>query len=101
MPNNVFKTSITSLLMGIIRRLKVLLTSRNLFCNWFSVGIKYYLIKHGLVDGSITARFRCGDGRVYVLSPQAYSRIVSAYYGGLFRLVCDGELIGRFFGVID
>ena len=59
------------------------------------------MIERGLVDGSITVRFRCGDGRVYVLSPQAYSRIVSAYYGGLFRLVCDGELIGRFFGVID
>ena len=38
---------------------------------------------------------------MYVLSPWAYSLIVNAYYGGLFRLVCDGELIGRFFGFID
>jgi len=53
------------------------------------------------VDGSITARFGCGGERVYVLSPWAYWLIVSAYYDGLFRLVCDGELIGRFFGVID
>jgi hypothetical protein len=72
--------------MGIIRILGVLLASRKLFRNWFSAGIRYYLIKHGLVDGSITARFRC-DGRVYVLSPKAYASIVSAYYGGLFRLV--------------
>jgi len=57
--------------MGIIRRLRVLLASRNLFRNWLSAGIRYYLIERGLVDGSITARFRCGDGRVYVLSPQA------------------------------
>jgi FkbM family methyltransferase len=87
--------------MDIIRRLRVLLASRNLFRNWLFAGIRYYLIERGLVDGSITARFRCGDGGVYVLSPWVYSLIVSAYYGGLFRLVCDGELIGRFFGVID
>jgi FkbM family methyltransferase len=87
--------------MGILRRIKVLLASRELFRNWLSAGIRYYLIGRGLVDGSITARFRCGDGRVYVLSPQAYASIVSAYYDGLFRLVCDGELVGRFFGVID
>jgi hypothetical protein len=87
--------------MGITRRLRVLLASRKLFHNWLPAGIRYYLIKHGLVDRNITARFRCGGERVYVLSPWAYWLIVSAYYDGLFRLVCDGELIGRFFGVID
>jgi len=39
--------------------------------------------------------------RVYVLGPWIYSLIVNAYYDGLFRLVCDGELVGKFFGVID
>jgi FkbM family methyltransferase len=87
--------------MGIIHRLRVLLMRRKLFRNWLSASIRYYLIRHGFIDGSITVRFRCGDGRVYVLSPWVYSRIVNAYYDGLFRLVCDGELIGRFFGVID
>jgi len=58
--------------MGITRRLRVLLASRKLFSNWLSAGIRYYLIERGLIDGSITARFRCGDGRMYVLSPQVY-----------------------------
>jgi len=87
--------------MGILRNIKILLASRKLFRNWPPAGIRYYLIERGLIDGSITVRFRCGDGRVYVLSPWVYSRIVGAYYDGLFRLVCDGELIGRFSGVID
>jgi len=86
--------------MGILRNIKILLASRKLFRNWFSAGIRYYLIGRGLVGGGITVRFRCG-GRVYVLSPWVYSLIVGAYYDSLFRLVCGGELIGRFFGVID
>jgi FkbM family methyltransferase len=87
--------------MRTLHRLRALLTSRKLFRNWLSTGVRYYLIRRGLVSGGITARFRCGGERVYVLSPWAYSLIVNAYYGGLFRLVCDGELIGRFFNIID
>ena len=34
--------------MSIFRRLRVLLVSRNLFRNWLSDGIKYYLSSHGL-----------------------------------------------------
>jgi len=87
--------------MGITRRLRVLLASRKLFRNWFSAGIRYYLIEHGLVDGNITVRFRCGDGKVYVLSPWVYASMVNAYYDGLFRLVCDDKLTVKFFSVID
>ena len=50
------------------------------------------MIKHGLIDGNIIVRFRCGDGGMYVLGPWIYSLIVNAYYDGLFRLVCDGGL---------
>jgi FkbM family methyltransferase len=95
------KYVINSPLMDFLREFKVFVSSRGLFRNWFSAGIRYYLIKRGLVDGSITARFRCGDGWVHVLSPWVYSLIVNAYYDGLFRLVCDDKLIGRFFGFID
>jgi hypothetical protein len=55
--------------MRTFRRLKALLLSRKLFRNWLPAGIRYYLIGRGLVGGGITVRFRCGDGRVYVLSP--------------------------------
>jgi len=79
--------------MGIVRRLRVLLASRILFRNWLSAGIKYYLIRHGLVDESITARFRCGYGGVYVLSPWVYSLIVNAYYDGLFSGLDCGDLV--------
>jgi FkbM family methyltransferase len=51
------------------------------------------LIERGLVDGSITARFRCGGERVYVLSPWAYWLIVSAYYDGLFSGLDCGDLV--------
>jgi len=64
-----------------------------LFRNWLSAGIRYYLIERGLVDGSITARFRCGGERVYVLSPQVYSLIVNAYYDGLFSGLDCGDLV--------
>jgi len=85
MPNNAFKVSITSLLMGIIHRLRVLLASRNLFHNWLSAGIKYYLIKHHLINEDIVIRFRCDNNKEYVLSPQIYASIVNAYYDNLFN----------------
>lgn len=93
MPNNAFKTSITSLLMGIIHRLRVLLASRNLFHNWLSAGIKYYLIKHHLTNEDIVIRFRCDNNKEYVLSPQIYASIVNAYYDNLFNsLECKDSI---------
>jgi len=79
--------------MGIIHRLRVFLASRKLFRNWLSAGIRYYLIKHGLIDGNITARFRCGGERVYVLSPWVYWPIVSAYYDDLLSGLDCGDLV--------
>ncbi len=101
MPNNAFKTSITSLLMGIIRKLRVLLASRNLFHNWLSAGIKYYLIKYHFTNEDIAIRFRCDNNKKYVLNLQSYALIVNSYYDNLFKLMCNGEVIGRFFGIID
>ena len=100
MPNNAFKASITSLLMSIIRRLKVLLASRNLFHNWLSAGIRYYLINRGLVNGDIDVKFKCNNNN-YILSRWIYSLIINAYYDGLFKTLCNGELIGKFYSVID
>ena len=87
--------------MGVLREFKVFISSRGLFRNWFFSGIKYYLIKYGLINGKITVGFGCDDDRMYVLNPRVYVYMVSAYYDGLFKLVCDGGLVGRFFDVID
>ena len=87
--------------MGIVRRLRVLLASRNLFHNWLSAGIRYYLINRGLVDGDIDVKFKCNNNSNYILSRWIYSLIVNAYYDGLFKTLCDGELIGKFYSVID
>jgi len=78
--------------MGIIRRLRVLLSSRNLFHNWLSAGIKYYLIKHHLTNEDIVIRFRCDNNKEYVLNPQSYASIVNAYYYSSFSLECKDSI---------
>ena len=90
MPNNAFKTSITSLLMAV--NLESLLASRNLFHNWLSAGIKYYLIKHHLTNEDIVIRFRCDNNKEYVLNPQSYASIANAYYDSSFSLECKDSI---------
>jgi len=76
--------------MGILRKLKVLITSRRLFSNWLQAGFKYYLIKYGMLKGDIIVR--CSD-REYMLNPRIYPLIVSAYYDGVFEeLECSDSL---------
>ena len=84
----------------LIRRLKVLVSSRGLFSNWLLAGIKYYLTRHGVLKGGVIVK--CGDEK-YVLSPWVYSSIVNAYYDGLLRDVScsDNGFIGKLRGVID
>jgi len=84
----------------LIRRLKVLISSRRLFSNWLLAGVKYYLAKHGVFKGGIIVK--CG-GEKYVLSPWVYSYIVNAYYDGLLRNVsCSNNgFTGKLGGVID
>ena len=81
--------------------LESLLASRNLFHNWLSAGIKYYLIKYHFTNEDIAIRFRCDNNKKYVLNLQSYALIVNSYYDNLFKLMCNGEVIGRFFGIID
>ncbi len=80
------------------RRLKVLIASRDLFHNWLLAGIKYFLVKHGLLKGDVIVK--CDD--VITLNPNVYSIIVNAYYDGVLRDVyCDKTLRGRLWGAIN
>jgi len=69
--------------MSIVRKFKVLINSKKIFRNWLSAGIKYYLVKYGLVKGGIS--IRCNDKK-YILSSKAYFYIVSNYYRGVLRV---------------
>jgi FkbM family methyltransferase len=81
------------------RRLKVLIASRDLFHNWLLAGIKYLLVKHGLLKGGVIVK--CDDD-VVTLNPNVYSFIVNAYHDGVLRDVyCDKVLRGRLGGVVD
>jgi FkbM family methyltransferase len=81
------------------RRLKVLIASRDLFHNWLLAGIKYFLVKHGLLKGGVTVK--CDDV-VITLNPNVYSIIVNAYHDGVLRDVyCDKTLRGRLWGAVD
>jgi FkbM family methyltransferase len=57
--------------------LKVLFASRHLFSNWLFAGVKYFLVRHGILRGRIG--IRC-DNALYSLQPEVYSFIVKAYY---------------------
>jgi FkbM family methyltransferase len=85
----------------LLHDLRALLTSRKLFNNWLSAGIKYYLIKRGIIGGDIAIRY---GNRKFVLKPKEYSFIVNAFYDGALKEVhsgSSGELLGRLCGVID
>jgi hypothetical protein len=80
------------------RRLKVLIASRDLFHNWLLAGIKYLLVKHGLLKGDVIVK--CDD--VITLNPNVYSFIVNEYHDGVLRDVyCDKALRGRLWGAVD
>jgi len=77
-----------------LRRIKVLIASRRLFNNWLSAGIKYYLIRHSIIKGSIT--IKCCSNE-YVLSPRLFSNIINAYYDNVFEeLECGDSLYAVF-----
>jgi FkbM family methyltransferase len=82
-----------------LRRLKVLIASRDLFHNWLLAGVKYFLVKHGLSKGDVIVK--C-NGDVITLNPNVYSFIVIAYHDGVLRDVyCDKVLRGRLWGAVD
>ena len=39
--------------MNLIRKLRAFLKSRELFRNWFSAGLKYYLSRYGLINVAV------------------------------------------------
>jgi FkbM family methyltransferase len=76
----------------------VLIASRDPFHNWLLAGIKYFLVKHGLLKGDVIVK--CDD--VITLNLNVYLIIVSAYYDGVLRDVyCNKALRGRLWGAVD
>jgi len=71
--------------------IKLLLVSKNLFSNWLSASVRYFLMKRGLVrEGSIAVK--CRD-RIYMLKPETYGAIVYAYYRKAFEsLECSDNI---------
>jgi len=77
--------------MKIFRMIKVLFTSRHLFSNGLSAGIKYFLMKRGMLRGRINVR--CGSAE-YLLKPEVYSFIVNAYYDGVLSdFLCEQNML--------
>jgi FkbM family methyltransferase len=74
--------------MYLIRKFRAFLKSRELFRNWFSSGLKYYLSKCGLAVNHI--ELKCDNDKEYTLTRHLYPYIVNAYYDGLIDGVeCD------------
>jgi len=89
--------------MNIIHGLMVVLASRKLLYNWFSAAIVAInlLINRNIVKRELFVRFRCNNNNSYRLNFYGYINTILAYYNGWFKLLCNNELIGRFWGVVD
>ena len=75
------------------------MNSRDLFQNWLSVGVKYLLIRYGLIKDNIA--IECSNN-VFTLDPKVYLFIVSAYFNGYLEDVsCDDMPRGRLWDTID
>ncbi len=87
----------------LVRRLKVVLASRKLFYNWFSAAIvaTYLFINRNIARRELFVRFRCNNNKNYMLNYYSYIKIINAYYNGWFKLLCNNELVGRFWGAVD
>jgi len=64
-----------------LRRLRALLRSRKLFRNWLSAGVKYWLIKGGVLHDDYIEVF-CGDGSKGLITVRAYAVLAYDYYDG-------------------
>jgi FkbM family methyltransferase len=71
--------------MNLIRKLRAYLKSRELFYNWFSAGLKYYLSKYGLDVKYINIKIKFCNGKEYMLTRHSYAGVVDAYYDGLIN----------------
>jgi hypothetical protein len=65
--------------MGLIRKLRAFLRSREFFCNWFSAGLKYYLSKYGLDVKYINIKIKLCNCKEYMLTRHSYAGIVDVY----------------------
>ena len=59
----------------------MLLASRKLFRNWLSAGVKYYLVKGGLLHAD-NIEVVCRDGSKGLIPARAYGVLVNDYYNG-------------------
>jgi FkbM family methyltransferase len=75
-----------------LRRIRGLLASRKLFRNWFSAGVKYWLIKGGLLhDDNIEVV--CRDGSKGLITVIAYAVLAYDYYDGyLMKYDCKNGI---------
>ena len=89
--------------MNIVHWLKVVLATRKLFYNWFSALVVaiYLFINRNIAGRELFVRFRCNNNNKYMLKVYSYFNIISAYRNGWFKLLCNNELIGRFWGAVD
>lgn len=60
-----------------------MLRSRRLFRNWLSLGIRYQLVRYGLIKGNNLLTAICRDGNTSLIEPQVYGFIANVYYDGL------------------
>ena len=75
--------------MALLGRFSAFLRGRGLFKNWFWAGVRYMLIKYGLIKGDVDVVFRCGVRAR--LSPLTYSWLVSRHGRGSLRLASCGD----------
>lgn len=72
------------------RKMRILVTSRVLFNNWLSAGVKYYLTTF---FPRRAVPVRCNNQK-YALSAGTYASIVTAYYDYLYeKLICKEVII--------
>jgi FkbM family methyltransferase len=85
----------------IIRNFKALINSKKLFRNWLSAGIRYYLIKRGLVKSDSIIVKICD--RVIGLKPEVYEFLVSICNNeGLKKISRVNEgFFSKLWGVVD
>jgi len=73
------------------RYLRVGLRSREVFRNWFSVGLMYLLYRLGLINNRVI-KVILKDGCVTFAELDRFGRVINAYYDGLISGVhCLGN----------
>jgi len=75
--------------------------------NYFITGFLRLLLQYisiincNIARRELFVRFRCNNNKNYMLNYYNYIKIINAYYDGWFKLICNNELIGRFWGAVD